>query len=110
MVSRSHDFAEHRYVADRLLKIVTGRIGKLLQVVVGAPQFLFLFLLFVNLRVGSDPHGNASAFVAHGPGAREMPTVLSIRAPKPVLEMKWLAGLDRVTPRADILVHIVGMN
>ncbi len=23
---------------------------------------------------------------------------------------KWLAGLDRVTPRADVLFHIVGMN
>ena len=51
-----YQFAVNRDIPDWLLKIVTGGVGKLLKIVVGAPQFLFFFLLLMNVGVGPDPH------------------------------------------------------
>ena len=66
MISFGDQFAVNGYVAHGLLKIVTGGIGELLEIVVGAAEFLFLLFLFVDIGIGADPHGNAAPGIAIG--------------------------------------------
>jgi hypothetical protein len=42
VIAFRHDFAVHGDIADGLLKIMAGRIGELLEVFIGPPQFLLL--------------------------------------------------------------------
>lgn len=89
---------------------MTCRIGKLLEVFVGPARLLFFFLLLMNIGIRADPHPDIAVRVPHGVSAAEVPTVLSVRATKALLEVEGLATVHGFFPLADIPVDVLRMN
>lgn len=63
-----------------------------------------------DVRRGSKPLDDFPRLVAQRHGLAEKPVILIVRAAESILDLVWLAGLQRVLPAFACAIAIIGMN